>query len=132
VQIRCLDESLRGGSYHLFLDFLVVGAVGSFAASGSAVWYLTCFRAKLDLMLPTPGHPWKEIPDEALESGDDPVLGTRSRVVGVSRHEIALHDLRPLAHRALERVQRRLDLLFSVTCTSTLTAEARAFSNRAT
>jgi len=54
VQIRLPDESLRGGSYHLFLDFLVVGTV-AFATSGSSVWYLTCFRAKLDLMLPTPG-----------------------------------------------------------------------------
>src|SRR5690606_3562131 len=25
------------------------------SGSGSAVWYLTCFSAKLDLMLPTPG-----------------------------------------------------------------------------
>src|SRR4051795_7353454 len=54
VQIRLPDESLRGGSYHPFLDFLIVPAV-AFAMSGSSVWYLTCFRAKLDLMLPTPG-----------------------------------------------------------------------------
>src|SRR6266513_4768077 len=47
-----LLDILRAGSYHLFFG---LRRGPSCSARGTAVWYLTCLSAKLDLMLPTPG-----------------------------------------------------------------------------